>query len=108
MTEERIAKNAHDMAVKLSGCAEEAAERVREKWGEEAKLPGYVRLMYSAAKVVTELYENFEEQNRKLKKAVSALTENASCVTCKHRCSKKCPVEKECGKEHLLWEFEFE
>lgn len=105
---EKIEVNAQTMAIKLSGCAEEAAERFRKKIGEDIKLPGYIRLMYSAAKVITELCDQIREKDRQLDKAMSVLREAATCKTCKHGDSKKCPIRGECGKDHSLWEFDSE
>jgi hypothetical protein len=106
MTEEKIISNAQSMAIKLSGCADEAAERFRAKRGEEVKLPGYIRLMYSAAKVITEMYEHIQDQGQQLEKAMAVITEEASCNTCKNGDAKKCSIKSECGKEHSLWEFD--
>lgn len=106
MNEEKIIANAQNMAIKLSGCAEEAAERFRSKRGDEAKLPGSIRLMYSAAKVITEMYEYIQYQGKQLDKAMDALAEEASCATCKNGDTQKCHVKKECGKDHSLWEFD--
>ena len=105
---EKIEVNAQTMAIKLSGCAEEAAERFREKKGENVKLPGHIRLMYSAAKVITELCDQIQEKDRQLDKTMSVLREAATCKTCKHGDSKKCPIRGECGKDHSLWEFDSE
>ena len=107
MTEEKIISNAQNMAIKLSSCAEGASERFRAKRGEEVKLPGYIRLMYSAAKVITELYEYIQNQGQQLENAMSMLTEEASCNTCKNGEAKKCSIKSECGKDHSLWEFKF-
>lgn len=108
MNERNIVENAQNMAVKLSGCAEVATERFKQKHGEEARLPGNIRLMYSAAKVMTELYESIQEKDRQLDKAIAALMDEASCDTCKNGDAKKCPIKKECGKDHSLWEFDSE
>lgn len=108
MNERNIVKNAQTMAVKLSGCAEEAAERFKQKRGEEAKLPGYIRLMYSAAKVITECYECIQEQDQQLDRMSEVIRNNATCNTCKNGDAKKCPIKSECGKDHSLWEFNFE
>ena len=108
MSNTTLESNAQSMAIKLSGYAKLAAERFREECGEERMLPGYIRLMYSGAKVITELCNQIQAKDKQLEKAVSVIREAATCKTCKHGDSKKCPIRGECGKEHSLWEFDSE
>ena len=93
------------LSEKLRACADKKVERLKEKYGEGAYVPGFLRLMYSAAAALdlqeAKIYE-LEGQNQKL---LQALAVNASCDTCKRGPSKKCPVRGECGKERSLWEF---
>lgn len=108
MNEKSVESNAMSLVGKLIGCADEAADRFREKRGEDRKLPGYVRLLYSAAKVIQEQEEQLLEQQAKLEKAMAALSKTANCDTCRHGDTKKCPIRSECGCEFSLWEFDTE
>ena len=64
--------------------------------------------MYSAAKVIQEQDESIQEKEKQLDKAMAVLQEAATCKTCKHGDSKKCPIRSECGVNHSLWEFDAE
>ena len=100
------AKNDATLAEKLIACAEASAQRFRAKHGEEARLPGSIRLMFSAADFIEKQQSeilSLEDQNRKV---MQALAEHASCDTCKSGPVKQCPVRGECGDDRSLWEFD--
>lgn len=101
--EERIELS---LAEKLKACANQIAERIRGKNGEDARLPGSVRLMFSAADYIKKQEEEIEELKSLYEKARKALAEDASCASCKNGPEKKCSVRGECGKNHSLWDFD--
>lgn len=108
MNETNTERTPQTLIEKLIGCADANADRFREKYGEKYKLPWHLRLMYSAANVIQELIDQLQANEDQLDKALSALRESATCKTCKHGDPKKCPIRSECGKDHALWEFDFE
>lgn len=93
------------LSEKLRACADAGMGRYKEKHGEEARAPGHLRLMYSAASVIDSqdiVINELKGQNQKLLRVLAA---NASCDTCKSGPAKQCAVRGECGDDHGLWQF---
>lgn len=93
------------LSEKLRAYVSRKEEQYKEKFGEEARIPGFLRLIYSAAAVLDSnaaKIAELEEQNQKLLQALAA---NASCDTCKSGPAKQCAVRGECGDDRGLWQF---
>lgn len=99
-------RNELTLEEKLKACANQITERIQRKHGEDAKLPGYIRLMFSAADYIEKQRAEIDELKGLCEKAHRILAEEASCTTCKSGPEKKCNVRGECGKDHSLWELD--
>ena len=93
------------LSEKMRNNAEAAEARFREKHHEEARLPGYIRLLYSGADMIERQEAENAELKVKLQEAMEALSDTASCETCKNGNPKNCPMRSECGDDRALWQF---
>ena len=98
-------RNDLTLAEKLKACADSVTEKIRAKHGEDARLPGYIRLMFSAADYIEKQQAEIDDLKDLCEEAHRALSESAACDTCKNGPAKKCNVRGECGEDHCLWEF---
>lgn len=92
-----------DLPGKLYACAKQQEERYREKHGEDARLPGSIRLMYSAGGMLLVQKEQIAKLEDQLQALTGMLSDQASCGTCKSGPAKKCSVRGECGESKGLW-----
>lgn len=93
------------LSEKMRNNAEAAEARFREKHREDVKLPGYIRLLYSGAEMIDRQTAENAELKVKLQEAMEALSDAASCDTCKNGTPKNCPMRSECGDDRALWQF---
>ena len=92
-----------DLPGKLIACANHLGEKVKAKHGEEARLPGSIRLLYSAGAFILEQNKHIRDLEDQLQALTHMLSEYASCETCKEGPAKKCRVRSECGENKTLW-----
>lgn len=93
------------LSEKLRACADEGVARFKAKKGEDVRIPGYMRLMYSAASTIDSQDVAIDELKKQNQKLLQALAANASCDNCKSGPAKQCAVRGECGDDRGLWQF---
>ena len=93
------------LAEKLRASADDGSARFKAKHGDEARIPGHMRLMYSAAAALESKDVEISELKMQNQKLLQALASDASCDTCKSGPAKTCAVRGECGDSRVLWQF---
>ena len=93
------------LAEKIRASADEGAARFKAKHGDEVRIPGHMRLMYSAAAALESKDVEISELKMQNQKLLQALAVNASCDNCKSGPAKQCAVRGECGDNRGLWQF---